>query len=77
MQVYASITYAEITAAAASFGLSTEEFGSITALDPGTGKITLVAYPGHARSWEFLGHLVKYGLAFPDLDQPGRWEMTP
>jgi len=41
------------------------------------GKITLFVYPGNPRQAEFVRHLVKEGQAFPDLSEPGRWQMTP
>ena len=77
MRAFADISFEDIKTAAANFGLTTEELSRIAMHDFGRGKITLTVVPGNPRPAEFVRHLVKEGHAFPDLSQPGRWQMTP
>ena len=74
MRAETDLTPQQIESEATKFGLSPEE--QVTVHDFGL-KRTITAYPGNPNLEQFLRHLVKHGKAFPDLTQPGRWEMTP
>jgi len=75
VQVFANINSEQLKSVAAKFGLTPHELDRVTKHDFGKGKITLVVYPGNPKQAEFLRHLVKEGHAFPDLSEPGRWEL--
>ena len=56
----------------AAFGLTDDEPAQVRMFEFGSGKITMVVYPGNPKQAEFLRYLVKEGHAFPDLTRPGR-----
>ncbi len=73
MQAFTNITPLQLAAIATKFDLTDAEQQQITVQDFGGGRLTLTAYPDNPRHDEFLRHLVKLGVAEPDLSRPGRW----
>ncbi len=75
MRAESDLTPHQIDVEATKFGLSPEESNNVIVHAFETDKRTITVNGSNGRAADFLRHLVKRDLAFPDLNESGRWEM--